>query len=347
MRVEDKEPPPVHFIHCRAMPSARASVSPPVVLHCVLHCSEHWLVCVPLYNALYSQILAKLNEIVPPAKQPLQRQHSDVEQLGSLGVLYISATSSMFSNRGQGEGDKEEGEEEEEVEAEKVEVEETVDQPLRAQHLELLPNLVRSNNPIQQQQQSAQQQHRQHEFSPEDINVDLMIAQELQSEEESALQRQIESDAYLAQQLQQKDYSYHKPANLTKGPPKVHMSNRPDGAQGQVYDRAKLRKTPRGEMWERQQRGDPLPPPPPPPPPLPPSASSPVHSPLPRRSRPISRSYDTLSTSEIAKLKQIVYMFPRMKLRHVETVEKTVFPVGGCYCSSQGVWAGIVVACSG
>lgn len=294
---------------------------------------------VPFYRTLYFQILAKLNEIVPPAKQPLQRQHSDIEQLGSLGVLYISATSSMLSNRGQGEGEKVE-------EVEKVE--ETVDQPLHAQRLELLPNLVVSNSPFQQQQQSAQQQPRRHEFSPQDIDVDLMIAQKLQSEEENALQRQIEYDAYLAQQLQQKDYSYHKPANLTKGPPKVHVSNRLGSAQGQteVYDRTKLRKTPRGEMWERQRRGDPLPPPPPPPPPLPPSALSPVHSPLPHRSHPISRSYDPLSFSEAAKLKHLVYMFPRMKLKHVETVEKTVFPVGGCYCSSQEVWAGIV-GCSG
>ena len=272
------------------------------------------------------QILAKLNEIVPPAKQPLQRQHSDVEQLGSLGVLYISATSSMLLSAAQGEvGDMGEMEEVQEVE----EVEEAVDQPLRIQNSKLLPNLVTSNSSFAQQQQTAQQPV-QDVPTPEDVNVDLLIATELQSEEQNALQRQIENDAFLAEQLQQRDYSYHRPADVTT-PKRMVVSNSQSQGPAEMYDRSNLRKTPRGERWEREWRGEPVPPPAPPPPPLPSSVVKPNRSRSLQKYRSIARSHDTLAISETAKLKQFVQIFPRMKLKHVETVEKTVFPVGECY----------------
>ena len=261
---------------------------------------------------------------MPPAKQPLQRQHSDVEQLGSLGVLYISATSSMLLSTAQGEVG-------EVGEVEKVgKVEEAVDQPLRVQNSKQLPNLVTSNSSFAQQQQTAQQPV-QDVPTPEDVNVDLLIAQELQSEEQNALQKQIENDAFLAEQLQQRDYSYHRPADVTT-PKRIVSSNSRSQGPAELYDRSNLRKTPRGERWERELRGEPVPPPAPPPPPLPPSVVKPDHSRSHhQKHRPISKSHDTWAISETTKLKQLVQIFPRMKLKHVEPVEKTIFPVGECY----------------
>lgn len=262
--------------------------------------------------------------IVPPAKQPLQRQHSDVEQLGSLGVLYISATSSMLLSTAQGEVG-----ELEEVEEVGKKVEEAVDQPFRVQDSKLLPNLVTSNSPFAQQQQTAQQPV-QDVPTPEDINADLLIAKELQSEEQNALQRQIENDAFLAEQLQQRDYSYHRPADVTK-PKRMVLSNNRSQDPAELYNKSNLRKTPRGERWEQQRSDEQVPPPAPPPPPLPPSVVSPDRSRSPlQKHHPISRSHDTLAISETAKLKQLVKIFPRMKLKHVEPVEKTIFPVGEC-----------------
>ena len=304
-------------VHCGVMPYACVCLS--------LH---------PLLFVVYSQVLAKLNEIAPPTKQPLQRQYSDIDQLGSLGVLYISASSSMLSSRDQGQ------------EQEEAQMEEAVDQALRAQQMELLPNLVVSNSTFRQQQQKLAQQQQQQQASQQqqqaaqqqqqrELSVDFLVAQELQSEEdETAVQRQIENDAYLAAQLQQKDYSYPKPADPSKTVPKIGGAMQPGSShnQGMIYDRTALRKTPRGEMWERQWRGEPIPPPAPPPPPLPPSVASPApSSPNLIRSRPLSKSINSVATSEAAKLKQLVYLFPRVKLNPVVTVEKTVFPVGECW----------------
>lgn len=339
------------------MSFARVSFSPSIVV-----C--HYAHAVNSHHVLHSlQVLAKLNEVVPPTKQPLQRQYSDVDQIGSLGVLYISATSSMLS-RVQGQEEMEEAANKlgrlgvrytsatsiisELNQEEEAQMEEAVDQPPHAGQL-VLPNLIVSNSPFQQQQQAAQQQQQaaqqQQAEQPQqqqqhDPNVDFLVAQELQSEEETAMQRQIAYDAYLAAQLQQKDYSYPKPADPSKVSPKIGGAMPLGGAHDQtkIYDRSALRKTPRGEWWERQLRGEPLPPPPPPPPPLPPSVLSPVpSSPNLIRSRPISKSNNNVVPSQAAKLKQLVHMFPRMKLNPVETVEKTVFPVGECYCSSNGM----------
>jgi serine/threonine protein kinase len=236
------------------------------------------------------QILKKLDEILPPKKQPLKRQQSTIDHNESLGVLYLTETASSIGTTSQIRRDE-------------------VDSA--------------AGRPVGQ------------------ASIDRILANMLQQEEEAERQRMIENDLNLAVQLQQKDYSFHAPLlmkeqslsemeHLPKVVQESHKTARKNSANTSIsdmvagFDRSTLNQTQSSKKTSSpNDDNSPLvgaPPPPPAPPPVRTSAPSP------KLSHP--KHYQRLNVHNQVQFGDIIRLFPKFKLRAVETVEKGVARVG-------------------
>ena len=169
--------------------------------------------------------------------------------------------------------------------------------------------------------------------------MDQILANMLQQEEEAERKRLIENDQYLAEQIQQKDYSFEVPrgsrhSELDIVLPEVVQASRRHASMSGVspsiskmiskFDGDQENNPPtRRKFSSSSVKSKPSstvnPPPAPAPPPLRPVAPSP------KLQRPQSKPIDA---AQSIPLSRIISMFPRIKLRHVTTVEKIFTPVG-------------------
>ena len=169
--------------------------------------------------------------------------------------------------------------------------------------------------------------------------MDQILANMLQQEEEAERKRLIENDQYLAEQIQQKDYSFEAPRGSRYSEPNIvlpevvqasHRYANKSGVSRSVsemiskFDGDHENNPPtRRKFSSTSVKSKPsstlVPPPAPAPPPIRPVAPSP------KLHRPQSKSIDA---AQSVPFSQIIHMFPKIKLRHVMTVEKIFTPVG-------------------